>query len=172
MSRQSLLRASTNSSRIGTPGVGSRNAGPTASATIGGYYGGIRDETKKISEYSVRFFAQILFRNSPERALLQAKDDQCPVCKTERYFNQKMRLLVSTCYHKMYVGLRFSGVLRPSDMKIVHRCDSCIERLYSLGPAPCPICGKTLRKMGFMTQTFEDLGVEKEVVIRRRMAKE
>jgi CDK-activating kinase assembly factor MAT1 len=52
------------------------------------------------------------------------------------------------------------------------RCDSCIERLYSLGPAPCPICGKTLRKMGFMTQTFEDLGVEKEVVIRRRMAKE
>jgi hypothetical protein len=53
MSRQSILRASTNTSRIGTPGVGSRNTGPSASATIGGYYGGIRDDTKKISEYSV-----------------------------------------------------------------------------------------------------------------------
>ncbi|KIM32149.1 hypothetical protein M408DRAFT_326806 [Serendipita vermifera MAFF 305830] len=133
MSRQSILRASTTSGRIATPNVGSRSTGPSAAPTIGGFYGGLRDDTGKISEYS-------------------AKDDQCPICKTERYFNQKMRLLVSTCYHKM--------------------CDSCIERLYSLGPAPCPICGKTLRKMGFMTQTFEDLAVEKDVFIRRRIAKE
>jgi CDK-activating kinase assembly factor MAT1 len=29
-----------------------------------------------------------------------------------------------------------------------------------------------LRKLAFMPQTFEDLGVEKEVAVRRRMAKE
>jgi CDK-activating kinase assembly factor MAT1 len=29
-----------------------------------------------------------------------------------------------------------------------------------------------LRKMAFMTQTFEDLTVEKEVAIRRRISKE
>lgn len=53
-----------------------------------------------------------------------------------------------------------------------HRCESCIDRLFTLGPAPCPICAKILRKLAFTPQTFEDLGVEKEVAIRRRMAKE
>ncbi|KAI0282179.1 CDK-activating kinase assembly factor MAT1-domain-containing protein [Russula aff. rugulosa BPL654] len=79
-------------------------------------------------------------------------DDQCPVCKSDRYLNPKLRLLVSSCYHKM--------------------CESCIDRLYTLGPAPCPICGKTLKKMTFIPQTFEDLVVEKEVAIRRKLAKE
>lgn len=51
-------------------------------------------------------------------------------------------------------------------------CESCIDRLFTLGPAPCPVCGKILRKLAFTPQTFEDLGVEKEVAIRRRMAKE
>ncbi|TFY64182.1 hypothetical protein EVJ58_g2774 [Rhodofomes roseus] len=37
---------------------------------------------------------------------------------------------------------------------------------------PCPICAKILRKLAFTPQTFEDLGVEKEVAVRRRMAKE
>ncbi|KXN90476.1 RNA polymerase II transcription factor B subunit 3 [Leucoagaricus sp. SymC.cos] len=79
-------------------------------------------------------------------------DDQCPVCKSDRYLNPKLRLLVSSCYHKM--------------------CESCIDRLFTLGPAPCPICNKVLRKLAFTPQTFEDLGVEKEVAIRRRVAKE
>lgn len=52
------------------------------------------------------------------------------------------------------------------------RCESCIDRLYTLGPAPCPICGKTLKKMTFIPQTFEDLVVEKEVAVRRKLAKE
>ena len=52
------------------------------------------------------------------------------------------------------------------------RCESCIDRLYTLGPAPCPICGKTLKKMTFIPQTFEDLAVEKEVSVRRKLAKE
>ena len=52
------------------------------------------------------------------------------------------------------------------------RCESCIDRLYTLGPAPCPVCGKTLKKMTFIPQTFEDLVVEKEVAIRGKLAKE
>jgi len=54
----------------------------------------------------------------------------------------------------------------------ISRCESCIDRLFTLGPAPCPICNKVLRKLAFMPQTFEDLTVEKEVAVRRRIAKE
>ena len=56
--------------------------------------------------------------------------------------------------------------------KTTYRCESCIDRLFTLGPAPCPICNKTLRKLAFTPQTFEDLDVEKEVAVRRRIAKE
>ncbi|TIA91093.1 hypothetical protein E3P99_01243 [Wallemia hederae] len=78
-------------------------------------------------------------------------EDKCPVCSSDRYLNPSLRLLVSPCYHKM--------------------CESCIDRLFTLGPEPCPICGKITRKTAFVAQTFEDLGVEKEVAVRRRVAK-
>ncbi|KAB5594851.1 RNA polymerase II transcription factor B subunit 3 [Ceratobasidium theobromae] len=81
----------------------------------------------------------------------KSDDDVCPLCRSDRFLNPKLRLLVSTCYHRM--------------------CESCIDRLFTLGPAPCPTCKTVIRKMGFMPQTFEDLGVEKEVTIRRRIAK-
>ena len=93
----------------------------------------MKDSSGKVSEFS-------------------SMDDQCPVCKSDRYLNPRLRLLVSQCYHKM--------------------CESCIDRLFTLGPAPCPVCGKVLRKLAFMHQTFEDLTVEKEVAVRRRLAKE
>lgn len=96
-------------------------------------------------------------------------DDQCPVCKSDRYLNPKLRLLVSSCYHKMSVSIYYQ--LRYL-LTAITRCESCIDRLFTLGPAPCPICNKVLRKLAFSPQTFEDLGVEKEVAIRRRIAKE
>lgn len=49
------------------------------------------------------------------------------------------------------------------------RCESCIDRLFTLGPEPCPQCGKVLRKVNFAHQTFEDLKVEKEISVRRRI---
>ena len=64
-----------------------------------------------------------------------------------------MRFLVNPeCYHKM--------------------CESCVDRIFSHGPAPCPVagCARTLRKARFRRQTFEDLHVEREVDIRRRVA--
>ncbi|KAI4246514.1 MAG: hypothetical protein L6R40_001877 [Gallowayella cf. fulva] len=65
-----------------------------------------------------------------------------------------MRFLVNPeCYHKM--------------------CESCVDRIFSQGPAPCPIagCARTLRLQRFRQQTFEDLKIEREVDVRRRVAK-
>jgi hypothetical protein len=56
-------------------------------------------------------------------------------------------------------------------LTIETRCESCIDRIYMLGPEPCPTCGTVLRKNNFAPQTFENLAVEKEVKIRSRMAK-
>ncbi|MCJ1455013.1 TFIIH/NER complex subunit [Mycoblastus sanguinarius] len=81
------------------------------------------------------------------------EDDICPVCKSSRYLNPNMRFLVNPeCYHKM--------------------CESCVDRIFSQGPAPCPVagCARTLRKHKFRRQTFEDLQIEREVDIRRRVA--
>ena len=82
-----------------------------------------------------------------------ATPEICPVCKSSRYLNPKMRFLVNPeCYHKM--------------------CESCVDRIFSQGPAPCPVagCGRTLRKARFRKQTFGDIKVEREVDIRRRIA--
>ena len=51
-------------------------------------------------------------------------------------------------------------------------CQSCVDRIFSHGPAQCPIpgCRKTLRKHRFREQTFEDIQVEREVDIRRKVA--
>ncbi|KAJ5175133.1 uncharacterized protein N7482_001010 [Penicillium canariense] len=80
------------------------------------------------------------------------EDEVCPVCKSSRYLNPNMRFLINPeCYHKM--------------------CESCVDRIFSSGPASCPVagCRKTLRKNRFRQQTFEDIGVEREVDIRRRV---
>ncbi|ORY96149.1 CDK-activating kinase assembly factor MAT1-domain-containing protein [Syncephalastrum racemosum] len=81
----------------------------------------------------------------------QEEDAQCPVCKSDKYLTPNLKLLVSPCFHKM--------------------CESCIDRLFSAGPAPCPECLQVLRKNQFMSQIFEDLDVEKEVRIRKRVTK-
>lgn len=54
----------------------------------------------------------------------------------------------------------------------IRSCEDCINKNYSLGPEPCyvPGCGKILRKANFAHITFEDLKIEKEVAVRRRIA--
>ncbi|KAH9997517.1 CDK-activating kinase assembly factor MAT1-domain-containing protein [Russula vinacea] len=128
----SWLRGTTIRKGTTTPATRSHTPQTQTSSSIV-FSGGVKDGSGRTSEYF-------------------SMDDQCPVCKSDRYLNPKLRLLVSSCYHKM--------------------CESCIDRLYTLGPAPCPVCGKTLKKMTFIPQTFEDLVVEKEVAIRRKLAKE
>ncbi|EST06602.1 Cdk-activating kinase assembly factor MAT1, centre [Kalmanozyma brasiliensis GHG001] len=95
--------------------------------------------------------ARAIFDKSRRIEEFSSSDDKCPQCKTDRYLNPRLRLLVSPCYHKM--------------------CESCIDRIFSLGPAPCPECGKKVSKVQFTAQTFQDLGVEREVAVRRTVAK-
>ncbi|KJZ76937.1 hypothetical protein HIM_03814 [Hirsutella minnesotensis 3608] len=81
------------------------------------------------------------------------QDETCPVCKTTRYFNRDMEFRINPeCYHRM--------------------CKTCVERIFKDGPNQCPYagCHKTLRLRGFKSAFFADLGVEREVDIRRRVA--
>jgi CDK-activating kinase assembly factor MAT1 len=78
--------------------------------------------------------------------------DICPVCKSNRYLNPSLTFLINPeCYHTM--------------------CTSCVDRLFTSGPAPCPVagCHKTLRKKNFHPPFFADLAVEREVDVRRRV---
>lgn len=75
------------------------------------------------------------------------------MCRLDTYMNPSMRFLINTeCYHRM--------------------CESCVDRIFSQGPAKCPIsgCDMTLRKNKFKRQTFTDLQVEREVDVRKRVA--
>jgi len=79
-------------------------------------------------------------------------EDICPVCKTIRYLNKDMIFLINPeCYHPM--------------------CSNCVSRLFA-GPNQCPYagCHKTLRRKDFRQAFFDDLAVEREVDLRRRVA--
>lgn len=79
-------------------------------------------------------------------------DDICPVCKSNRYLNPSLTFLInSECYHTM--------------------CTSCVDRIFTSGPAPCPVagCHRTLRKRGFHPAFFGDLSIEREVDVRKRV---
>jgi len=61
-------------------------------------------------------------------------------------------LINPTCYHKM--------------------CESCVDRLFLNGSAPCPVagCKRILRRQNFRVPTFADLALEREVDIRKKVA--
>lgn len=106
---------------------------------------------KAIMTSSLRNQTLMIGKTGSSVVSFQEEDAQCPVCKSDKYLTPNLKLLVSPCFHKM--------------------CESCIDRLFSAGPAPCPICQQVLRKNQFMSQIFEDLAVEKEVRIRKRAAR-
>lgn len=88
----------------------------------------------------------------PPTPVAAVSRDICPVCRQNRYLDKTLEFLINPeCYHEM--------------------CSVCIERIFSAGPAPCPVpyCGKTLRKRGFHKSFFEDLKVEREVDVRKRV---
>jgi len=47
-----------------------------------------------------------------------------------------------------------------------------VDRIFTSGPAKCPVfgCNKTLRKARFKKQTFENIAVEREVDVRKRVS--
>ncbi|XP_032883317.1 CDK-activating kinase assembly factor MAT1 [Amblyraja radiata] len=79
-------------------------------------------------------------------------DDQgCPRCKTTKYRNPSLKLMVNVCGHTL--------------------CESCVELLFVRGSGSCQECGTALRKNNFRVQLFEDPTVDKEVEIRKKVLK-
>eukprot|EP00160_Parvularia_atlantis_P003152 Unigene12627_Nuclearia_a/m.38358 Unigene12627_Nuclearia_a/g.38358 ORF Unigene12627_Nuclearia_a/g.38358 Unigene12627_Nuclearia_a/m.38358 type:complete len:350 (+) Unigene12627_Nuclearia_a:37-1086(+) len=78
-------------------------------------------------------------------------EEVCPSCLGSTLFSPNMRLLVSPCCHKL--------------------CESCVKLKFSASTAPCPVCGELLRRSDYVAQTFEDLVVDKEVRVRKRLTK-
>ncbi|XP_038631540.1 CDK-activating kinase assembly factor MAT1 isoform X1 [Scyliorhinus canicula] len=79
-------------------------------------------------------------------------DDQgCPRCKTTKYRNPSLKLMVNVCGHTL--------------------CESCVELLFVRGSGNCQECGTALRKNNFRVQLFEDPTVDKEVDIRKKVLK-
>nr|CAG4646511.1 EOG090X0BPM [Macrothrix elegans] len=80
-------------------------------------------------------------------------DEQiCPKCKTTKYRNPAMVLMVNACGHAL--------------------CEACVELLFAKGSGACPECKIPLRRNNFRVQLFEDSAVDKEVDIRKRILKE
>lgn len=80
---------------------------------------------------------------------VKPEQDPCVVCKSDVYLNPSLRFLVSPCYHRL--------------------CENCVQRIFVAGLAPCPICKMSLRLAQWKVPLFEDLSVERECQIRRRV---
>ncbi|XP_038049812.1 CDK-activating kinase assembly factor MAT1-like [Patiria miniata] len=84
---------------------------------------------------------------------MEMLDDQaCPRCKSTKFRNPALKLLVNVCGHTL--------------------CENCVEVLFVRGSGACPSCNTPLRRNQFRVQEFEDAYVEKEVDIRKRILKE
>uniref|UniRef100_A0A1A8J0D3 CDK-activating kinase assembly factor MAT1 n=1 Tax=Nothobranchius kuhntae TaxID=321403 RepID=A0A1A8J0D3_NOTKU len=79
-------------------------------------------------------------------------DDQgCPRCKTTKYRNPSLKLMVNVCGHTL--------------------CENCVEMLFARGSGNCLQCDTPLRKSNFRVQLFEDATIDKEVEIRKKVMK-
>ncbi|XP_059481134.1 CDK-activating kinase assembly factor MAT1 [Neocloeon triangulifer] len=80
------------------------------------------------------------------------EEQACPRCKTTKYRNPSLKLMVNVCGHAL--------------------CESCVDLLFLKGSGSCPDCGVPLRRSNFRVQIFEDPFVEKEMDVRRRVMKD
>lgn len=91
-------------------------------------------------------------RNHGAKVAATMDDQVCPRCKTTKYRNPSLKLLVNVCGHTL--------------------CESCVDLLFLKGSGSCPECAVPLRRNNFRVQLFEDPKVEKEVDIRRRILRD
>ncbi|XP_063803781.1 CDK-activating kinase assembly factor MAT1 isoform X3 [Pseudophryne corroboree] len=75
----------------------------------------------------------------------------CPRCKTTKYRNPSLKLMVNVCGHTL--------------------CESCVDLLFVRGSGTCQECNTPLRKSNFRVQLFEDPTIDKEVEIRKKILK-
>ncbi|XP_070495667.1 CDK-activating kinase assembly factor MAT1 [Chironomus tepperi] len=79
------------------------------------------------------------------------EEDGCPRCKTTKYRNPSLKLMVNICGHTL--------------------CENCVELLFVKGANTCPECNIPLRRNNYRVQLF-DPHVEKELDIRKRILKD
>lgn len=84
--------------------------------------------------------------------LIKMDDLECPRCKSTKYRNPNLKMMVNSCGH---------GI-----------CENCVELLFIKGSAACPQCNIPLRRSNFRVQIFEDPYVEKDLDVRRRILKD
>ncbi|KAM9293967.1 CDK-activating kinase assembly factor MAT1 [Gastrophryne carolinensis] len=75
----------------------------------------------------------------------------CPRCKTTKYRNPSLKLMVNVCGHTL--------------------CENCVDMLFVRGSGNCTECDTPLRKSNFRVQLFEDPTIDKEVEIRKKILK-
>ncbi|KAI9295633.1 CDK-activating kinase assembly factor [Neoconidiobolus thromboides FSU 785] len=63
--------------------------------------------------------SQLIDESVAKLAAISDLNDVCPNCKSDRYLNPNMVLVVSDCFHKM--------------------CEACVDRLYGISSGPCPV---------------------------------
>ncbi|KAF5307181.1 hypothetical protein FQR65_LT00697 [Abscondita terminalis] len=80
------------------------------------------------------------------------EDTICPRCKTSKFQNPSLKMMVNVCGHAL--------------------CESCVDLLFLKGSGACPDCRIPLRRNNFRVQLFEDATVEKEVDIRKRVLRD
>eukprot|EP00732_Lithocolla_globosa_P001673 Lithocolla_globosa_v1_NODE_884_length_3130_cov_89.921951.p2 type:complete len:144 gc:universal NODE_884_length_3130_cov_89.921951:1156-1587(+) len=80
----------------------------------------------------------------------KAPDETCQICLSSTYLEPTMKILVAPCCYKI--------------------CEGCVKN-HVASSKVCPGCRETHLKPEYLPQTFEDLGVEKEVRIRKKLMK-
>jgi hypothetical protein len=83
---------------------------------------------------------------------IEPDDYPCPIDGSRQRTTPGLRFKISSkCYHKI--------------------CETCIDRVFASGKQNCPIagCKFQLWKRDWRYQVFEDLAVEREVDVRRRV---
>ena len=99
-------------------------------------------------------------------------DQCCPMCKTTKYRNPSMKLMVNVCGHALCescVELLFAKGT------YLYECLSsraCVYFSFTLGSGSCQECRIPLRRADFRLQLFEDASIDKAVDIRRRILRD
>lgn len=78
---------------------------------------------------------------------MNTNDIECPRCKTTKYRNPQLRLLVNVCGHSL--------------------CEKCVETAFANGSTKCFQCPTQLKRGNFKVQLFQDNQVEKDIQVRR-----
>lgn len=82
---------------------------------------------------------------------MNSDDIACPRCKTTKYRNPELKLLVNICGHAL--------------------CEKCIDLMFATGAAKCYQCPTPLKRGNFKKQLFQDSQVEKDIQIRKDILK-